>query len=759
MNLDFLKIDLKSMTKKQIIIAAVLAAFGVMVLFALLLALYFFVLSRELPSTAELKHYKYKRPTLIYDRNGEQIAELGEERRYPVPMTQIPENLQNAVVAVEDARFYEHGGVDTMGIMRAFVTNMKAGRVVEGGSTLTQQLVKILYLTPEKKLKRKVKEAILAYRIDKTLTKKEILEMYLNQVYFGRGAYGVQAAAINYFGKDVSELTLGECAMIAGIPKAPGIYAPHLSLEKSTKRRNHVLYRMLETGYITEQQEKEAAAEVPTVVDKIPPKNLLAGYFVDYIKKYLAETEKMTDIDNSGMQIYTTLDLKMQDKAEKAVKENLLDVSDTLGYFDPVAKYLPDNGELDTQLKMDKSYLADLGFEKAVVTKVTPSKASVTTLTGNHELRIEDNRWAKPYNGKSYSLTDFNSILHTNDIIYVRRLKSGNFKLVQDPPVEGSLLSVAPETGAIYAMVGGFDYRKSMFNRAYQAKRQPGSLFKPIVYSTALENGMTIMSQVLDAPMVKQLDEDKVWKPENASGKFFGYTTLKDGLTHSRNLVTLKLAEQVGIGKIIGMARKFGLEGQLNRELTTAIGSGSATLQEMVYAFSVFPNLGSRPSPYFITKIVFFDGTEKEYEPEKLENVISENTAQIMVDTMINVVDNGTGRRALAIPRTVAGKTGTTNDSKDTWFIGYMSDLVSGVWVGFDDYRPLTRGAAGSSTALPAWVRYTSGVYGRFGHKMFPIAKDVSYFRVDKETKQITDGYSDDFTFEPYNRPMSITEE
>lgn len=757
MKFDFLKIDFKTMTKKQIIIAAVLAFFSVGLLMCLSMVLYFYILSRELPSTTDLKHYKYKRPTLIYDRNGDQIAELGEERRYPVKMEMIPENLQNAVVAVEDARFYEHGGVDTMGILRAFLTNMRAGRVVEGGSTLTQQLVKILYLTPEKKLKRKVKEAILAYRIDKTLTKEEILEMYLNQVYFGRGSYGVQAAAINYFGKDVNQLSLGECAMIAGIPKAPGIYAPHLSMEKSLKRRDHVLFRMQETGHISESEYRAATEEIPVIVDKTPPKNLLAGYFVDFIKRYLTDVEKIQDLDNSGLQIYTTLDLKMQKKAEDAIRQNLLEVSETVGYAGPVAVFVPENG--DEQLKADKNYLGELDFEKAVVNSVSPSRLEVRSLTGEHTLHIEDSRWARPIDAKAYSLTDFNDILQENDIIYIKQSKNGKYKLTQDPPVESALLSIDPLTGGIFAMVGGFDYRKSMFNRAYQAKRQPGSLFKPIVYATALENNMNIMSQVLDAPIVKQLSETEVWKPENSTRQFFGYTTLKDGLTHSRNLVTIKLAEQVGIGKIIETARKFGLKGQLNRELATSIGSGSATLMEMVYAYAVFPNLGRLPAPYFLTAVTSSDGTfEKTYKQEDKTFVISENTAQIITDTMINVVDNGTARRALAIPRIVAGKTGTTNDSKDTWFVGYMSDLVSGVWVGFDDYRPLSHSAAGGNTALPAWVRYTGGVYHNFGRRMFPIAKDVSYFRVDKETKQITDGYSDEFTFEPFERPMSITE-
>lgn len=723
---------------------------------------YIYKLSRELPSTKDLKHYEYKRPTIIYDRNGKTIAELGSERRYPLDISQIPENLQDAVVAVEDARFYDHGGVDLMGIMRAFITNIKAGRVVEGGSTLTQQLVKIIYLTPEKKLKRKVKEAILAYRIDKTLSKKKILEMYLNQVYFGRGAYGVQAAAINYYGKHVDELTLAQCAMIAGIPKAPGIYAPHLNPGKAIKRRNHVLFRMFETGYITEDQYKKASMEPNIIIDHVPPKNMAAGYFVDFVIRHLKEQEGIEDVDNAGLKVYTTLDLDMQKKAEDAVKSNLLQMTEDLGFRGEIAKYDPEKDELDKSLEMKKDYLSELGFEKALVTKVEENTVQLQTLNGKGELRIKENRWARPYKSNYYRNTDFRRILDVNDIIYVTPLdtKKQTYRMAQEPNLESALLSINPLNGGIYAMVGGFDYRKSMFNRAYQAKRQVGSLFKPIVYSTALQNGMTCMSQILDAPVIKEMDEEgEYWKPENYSGKFFGYTTLKEALTKSRNLVTIKVAEKVGIGKIIAQAKKFGIEEKLNHNLSVSIGSGAVSLMEMVYAFSTFPNLGFRYEPYYITKIVNARGeTIDEFKPSDPIPVIKQSTAHIMLDMMRNVVVHGTGRRALVIPKLIAGKTGTTNDNKDTWFVGYMPDLVNGVWVGFDSFRSIGRYRTGSNTALPAWVKFTKSVQDRFGNKVFPFSKDVVYFRVDAKTKEITDSFSDSYTFEPFEKPMSMTE-
>lgn len=724
---------------------------------------YIYTLSRELPSIKDLKDYEYKRPTIIYDRNGETIAELGAERRYPLDIADIPESLQNAVISVEDARFYDHGGVDLMGILRAFITNVKAGRVVEGGSTLTQQLVKIIYLTPEKKLKRKVKEAILAYRIDKALSKQKILEMYLNQVYFGRGAYGVEAAAVNYYGKTVKELTLAEAAMIAGVPKAPGIYAPHLNPEKALKRRNHVLFRMYETGHISEDTYQKTSLEESVIIDKIPPKNMAAGYFVDFIIRHLRDVEGIDDVDNAGLSVFTTLDLSMQAKAEDAVKSNLLDMTEALGFRGPIVKYNPEGeSTLEELLEMKKDYLTELSFEKALVTKVEEDDVYLKTLNGDGHMHITDNRWARPAGSNYYRNTDFRRILDKNDIIYVKLIneEEKKYRMMQEPELESALLSAAPQTGEIYAMVGGFDYRRSMFNRAFQAKRQVGSLFKPIVYSTAIENGMNIMTEILDAPVIKEMEEEgEYWKPENYSGKFFGHTTLKEALTKSRNLVTIKVAEKIGIGRIISQARKFGIEEELNRDLSVSIGSGAVSLMEMIYAFSTFPNLGERHEPYYITRIENSKGEIiAEYKPSEGIPVLKEGTASIMLDMMRNVVVNGTGKRALVIPKMIAGKTGTTNDNKDTWFVGYMPDLVSGVWVGFDDFRSIGKWRTGSNTALPAWVKYTQGVHENFGNMLFPVSKDVAYFRVDSETHEITNSFSGEYTFEPFEKPMSMTE-
>jgi penicillin-binding protein 1A len=726
---------------------------------------YIYMLSRQLPSVEQLKDFQYDRPTIIYDRNGEPIAELGTERRYPISIKEMPEYMWQSIVAVEDARFFDHGGVDMMGIMRAFVSNVKAGRVVEGGSTLTQQLVKIIYLTPEKKIKRKIKEAILAYRLDNFLEKEQILEMYLNQVYFGRGAYGVEAAAANYFGKTASELSLAEAAMIAGIPKAPGIYAPHINMEKAVNRRNHVLYRLFETGYITEDIYKKAAAEDVHLIDKIKPKNSYAGYFTDMVIKFIRDEIDEEDPENSGYKIYTTLDLDLQRNAETAIKNNILRLNKNLGYTGGITLFEEKKGEspeerkerLDAVLKEERPYILAMGFQRAIVTKVEKNQCEILLADGSKGiLRINDSRWARPRGGSYSRLTDFATIIKKNSVIFVSPADKdkGFYSIEADPDLESALISIEPHTGAILAVTGGFEYSKSMFNRAVQAKRQVGSLFKPIVYSAALEHGYNVMSETYDAPVVKEMEEEgEYWKPENYSGRFYGLTTLKEALTQSRNVVTIKVAERIGIGTILSYAKKFGLTEHLQRDLSVSIGSGSAPLIEMVYAFSVFPNLGYRVQPYFVTKIEDGKGEiVKEYKPAQGKtDVIKPETAQIMTDLMENVVQNGTGRRAKVLNRPAGGKTGTTNDFKDAWFVGYLPNVVSGVWVGFDDFKAAGYSMAGASAALPAWVDYMNSSLNKFDYAIFPSTENVIYYKVDTGTHKITDSYATDFSFEPYS--------
>lgn len=734
--------------KKFIIFIFIIILF-LLVAIAACLGIYLYRLNSELPKVADLKNFSYKVPTLIYDSNNEILAELGEEVRYPVTYDKIPKDLVNALVAVEDSRFYEHEGIDALSIIRAFFTNLKAGHIVEGGSTLTQQLAKILYLTPEKKLERKVKEAILAYKLDSFLTKQKILELYLNQVYFGRGSYGVESAAKNYFGKDVWDLTLTESALLAALPKAPGIYAPHLDYSKSLSRRNYVLLRMFEEGYITEEQYKNAISADIKFLSKKPQRIRMAEYFIDYLLSYLQVQLKNNDIKNSGLKIYSTLRIDYQNMAERAIKNNLFNVSKREGYFGPIAN----TNDKDLEEKLLRfSYLKKYNVEFAYIESVDKNFVDIKVDENMRKLDIRDNTWARPYGSQKLNLEDFREILKRNDIILVTEAGSGHYMLYQEPLVEGSLLAIKPSDGSILAMVGGFDFNKSMFNRATMAIRQVGSLFKPIVYAAAIDRGYNLNHQVFDAPVIKRSSLNEYWKPENFEERFYGFTTLKTGLTKSRNVVTIKLADEIGIKTILDYAKAFGISSPLERDLSVSIGSGSVTLLEMVYAFSAFPNLGNIYKPKCVKEV--FDRTGEiiyKQDPQIAFKPIKEETAHIMTDALINVIENGTGRGAKHMPRFIGGKTGSTNEYRDAWFIGFLPNLAVGVWTGFDDFRSIGSIETGSKASLPAWTNFVESILDKVDFAVFPISKNVVYKKVDETTNSITDAINlEDFTFEPF---------
>ncbi len=748
-------------------------------------SLYIYMIMDTLPPIEEISQFKYSEPMKIYDRNGEIIAELGQERRYPVPYASLPPFLGKAVVAVEDSRFYLHNGVDMVGIARAFMVNVKAGRIVQGGSTLTQQLVKILYLNPEKKLKRKLKEAILAYKLDSYLSKEKILELYLNQVNFGRGGYGVKAAAINYFSKEVADLTLAEAAMIAGIPKAPGLYSPHINLERAINRRNTVLSRMRTMNYISQETYEEAIVEEVVLAEKVPLRLKYAGYFVDFVKEFMENDLKIENPEEQGLKIYTTLDISHQIAAELAIKKNVLLISKNEGYQGVVHREVKDNNTVTDNVSSDNistvksknvkkdfyatfkvpNYLEDLGILKAKVIKVSENNVVIDVNNEKGVLRIKDNRWAKAVGSGRYQLTNFNRIMKDNDVIYVSKMKGDAktkdkesiYLLEQNPEIESALLSIDPLTGEIYAMVGGFDYNKSFFNRSVQAKRQTGSVFKPIVYAAALESGILPMDIILDAPVISDADEEgNVWKPKNFEGKFYGPTTIKEALIKSRNVVTVKVAEQVGIRRIIKYAKKFGIVSDIPADFSVALGSASASLLEMAFAYSAFAQGGLRPvNPVFIKKIEALDGSVV-YEQGEVERVkvLEPATAFMMNDILSQVVERGSGWRARRIPRMVAGKTGTTNGPKDGWFVGYLPNLVTVSWSGYDDFRNMISHATGASLATMPVVEYNLSVMRNMPLKAFPVSESVGFFKVGVESREITNSINEDYTFEPY--PIDI---
>lgn len=738
-------------------------------------------IAKTLPSAEEITEYRMNQPSMVYDVHGRVIAELGTERRYPVHIDEMSIYVRNAVVAVEDSRFYEHSGVDLLGIARAVLRNIKSGKMVEGGSTLTQQLVKNVFLTPEKKLIRKYKEAVIAYRIDNYLTKDEILEFYLNQVNFGRGGYGVQAAAINYFGKNAKDLTLAESALIAGIPKAPSIYSPHINKDKAFQRRNHVLYRMFESGYITEDEYLKTIEEPIVIIDTPPLKLRHAGYFMDYVLQYLKDELGIDKPQNMGLKVYTTLDIDVQTLAEDIIKKNLGEISKRIGYFGPEGNLSEVTTDSLMQVDVDEEddeviaiatnivtkeslmlvpgYLEHLGYKKAVVADVAEQQVKIT-LGDNVSgvLNLVDNRWAKPYNSNRAQLNDFKTILKKNDIIYVVNKNdpkdNSTYLLTQNSPAESALLAIEPGTGAILAMVGGFAFEKSMFNRSTQAKRQVGSIIKPIIYSVALESGRQPMDKILDAPILSSPNESgMVWRPKNDGDRYYGETTIKEGLTRSRNVVTIKVAESVGLKRILEYIRLFGITSDLPRDMSITIGSGSISLLEMVYAYSVFPNMGTKTEkPYFVSRVEDGDGNIiYGQEPPAHVQVVHPATAQVMTDILVNVVEKGTAFRAKAISRPVGAKTGTSNEGRDAWFIGFTPNLVVGVWSGFDDFSSKLSVGYGSQSSGPAWVDFVKSVSPKLPYAVFPVAEGVVYRKVNNESWEQTDELlGENISFEPY---------
>ncbi len=763
----------KKRSKLRIIlyIIGAVSAFGVIGFVSIIV--YVYILSLQLPSTDEFSKFKYTEPMVVYDAKGNIIAELGAERRYPISIEQMPPYVYQSVVAVEDARFYEHSGIDPLGIARAMVSNIKAGKMVEGGSTLTQQLVKVIYLSPERKVKRKIKEAIIAYRLDKELSKDKILELYLNQVNFGRGAYGIQAAAINYFGKeDVKDLTIAEAAMIAGIPKGPSIYAPHLNMKRAVARRNHVLKRMLEVKYITQEEYNAAVNETVKLSESIPLRLRHAGYFMDFVHKYIEEDLKIEDAQNKGIKVFTTLNLDYQIAAEDALIKNLMSIAKREGYKGTLGKILIeddtdveqiediiDNAVVSEEndnntvkyVRLDNdvpSYLKDLGYQKAVITEAEKNTLKIKLSDGSEgTINFKDNNWIT--NAKNARAKSFLDVFAIDDMIYVSpvlkdNISTGVYMIEQNPDLEGAVVSINPQTGEIYAMAGGMSYFKSFFNRAVQARRQVGSTFKPLVYAAAYESGYYPMSVFYDTPViqksVKQGEED--WRPKNFDGQFMGEMTLERALQLSNNSITIKLAQAIGIKKIIRYAQMFGFTGEIPADLSVSIGSLSASPLELAVAYSTFSNQGMRPSkPFFVTRVADIDNkTLFEFQKPEMTRVLDEKSASLITDSLVKVVEKGGAWKSRnAVNRILGGKTGTSNDSKDGWFAGVLPNFVTVAWVGYDDFRKMGSYAVGGNTAQNIFIDYFKSINEKVPLALFKAPAGASYFKVNNDMHEITD--------------------
>lgn len=719
----------------------------------------FFAYSKGIPSIDEIKKHNPYIGTKIYSDDDVLIGELKADKGIFVPLSKIPEHVINAVIAVEDSRFWKHKGIDYIAIGRALIKDIINVGLKEGGSTITQQLAKVMFLSPEKTIKRKVKEAILAMKIEKNLSKKEILELYLNKIYFGHGAYGIEMASRIYFGKSVNNISLAESAMLAGLIKAPNTYSPFNDFSKARERQYTVLLRMEEEGYI-KKSEREEAFKQPLYLSNIRKGYEANNYFIDYIKKYLEEKYGIEKVYKGDLRVYTTLDRKAQFYASTSIQQGLRELEKRRGWRGPIEHRNDINIEKELKTKELKNpVVINTGeISTGIVLKVTTNEALVKTRGIIGKLSIEDAKWASkiqnPQKGTYKYIKDFKlvDILSPGDVIKVsiKNTKGNivNLSLEQEPEAEAALIAIEPDTGYIRALVGGYDYIRSDFNRALYAKRQPGSAFKPIIYASALEHGFTPATVINDEPVTYVGVSNTQWKPENADHKYYGPTTLRDALAYSRNIVTIKLLDNVGIDNVIEFAKRIGIQSDMPRDLTLALGSLTLSPFELTLCYSVFANSGMRPKPIAIKYITDSKGTILESNEPEAEEIINPQTAFLITSMMEDVVKYGTGWRAKSLGIPVAGKTGTTNDYRDAWFVGYTTRLLTTVWVGFDDMRSLGSQETGARAASPIWVNFMSN-FKTDSNEEFEIPEGIVTYNIDPITgilsKDLTGGVKEYF--------------
>ncbi|GJL79868.1 MAG: penicillin-binding protein 1A [Nitrospinaceae bacterium] len=756
--------------KKLVLISCMFLFLSGLFLSSLGAAFLYFHYSKDLPDVRALKDYQPSTITKLYSDTDELIAEFYIEKRIIIAQEDIPLQLKQATLAVEDSNFYSHFGMDPKAIFRAMITNFKAGHVVEGGSTITQQLSKTLFLTRDRTLTRKIKEAILAIRMELIFSKDEILEMYLNQIYYGHGSYGVEAAARTYFGKKAHDLSVEECAMLASLPKAPNNYSPYRYPERARKRRSHALRRMEHLGFISHEESERAQkenfklGEITDMLNKAP-------YFVEHIRQFLEDTYGSTKLYRGGLKVYTTLNLDFQEVAQQAVTDNLRVADKRYGYRGPLGKV-----DLTLNPLTRRETLLELnGFEgddhpgvesgtiiKGAVLEVTDDDVLVELGKDEGIIELKDMQWARKPNinvdGRWAKIARAREALSPGDLILVKVLgrrdqdMRWSLSLEQEPQVEAGLVSLEPGTGHIKAMVGGYDFSKSQFNRAVQATRQPGSAFKPIIYASAIAAGYDPASIIIDSPIIFKEKEDAFdkWKPVNFEKKFYGPTSLRTALTHSRNIVTVKLLQNIGVDSAIQMARNLGITTHLADNLSIALGSSGVTLLEITSAYSTFANGGERVFPTAVRVIENRDGELLYSAQPHVSQPISSGLAYTITSLMQSVVQHGTAKKVKVLNRPVAGKTGTTNNNVDAWFIGFLPGVVTGVWVGKDNYEPLGVNETGSRAAIPIWLQYMKHVVQGEPVMNFPVSNEIVFTKTNRETGEKANFGDPDARFEVF---------
>jgi len=714
----------------------------------------------DLPDAEEIRDVRLQVPLRVYAAGGELMAEFGEQRREPVEIENVPEALIQAILAAEDDSFYSHPGVDFAGVVRAAIENLKSGQTEQGASTITMQVARNYFLTRERTYTRKVKEALLAFRIERMLSKDQILELYLNKIFLGHRAYGFAAAARVYYGKPLEELSLPETAVLAGLPKAPSRDNPLSNPGRAMERRNYVLSRLHQLEYIDDAA-LEAARNAPLTAERHRvTTDVDAPYVAEMVRDHMVERYG-EEAYWQGYKVYTTVVPRLQHNANAALRAGLLDYSHRHGYRGPAGKVEiagdTDSAALDEALK---EYAASADLVPAVVLKVEGRAASVyTPKAGVVELPWEGLSWANVYKSatsRGPAPDSAADVVSRGDVVYVREEAAG-WRLTQLPDIQGGLVSMNPRDGAILALTGGFDYYLGKFNRITQAERQPGSNIKPFIFSAAMEHGFTPASQVSGGPIVVE-DEARgeLWRPENYSGKFFGPMRLRVALMKSVNLVSVRVLRSIGLQNARAHLARFGFDpGSLPNGLSLALGSGTVPPITVARAYGVLANGGYLVEPYFIKWVEDSEGNileqvrparacdhcmpardeAAEAERRQAPRVISPENRFLVTSMLRDVVQQGTGRRALALGRgDLAGKTGTTNDFRDAWFSGFNDEVVTTVWVGFDDSRTLGRGEAGSSAALPIWVDYMEEALQGIPESGLPRPDSIIAMRISPQT-------------------------
>ncbi len=761
---------------------------------------YIAFLIAKLPKIDRLTDYKPPVVSQVFGDDGTLVGEFYLERRIVVPVNRMPRKLIQAFVAAEDASFYSHKGIDYFGIIRAAFKNLVSMRKKEGASTITQQVTKTMLLTPEKKLSRKIKEAILAKRMEEKLTKDEILYLYLNQIYLGAGSYGVEAAAEIYFGKHVDQLNLAEMAVLAGLPKAPNTYSPIKHLDKAKERQGYVLDRMVREGFVTQVEAEHARKTVLTILPGRRVINNQVAYFLEQMRIYLEGRYGEDQLYKGGLKIYTTMNAAMQSAAFEATQTGLKAVDKRLGFRGPAA-YIKES-ELEqfcdkVEDGIDSAALKTGDTYTGVVTAVDPAKGVATVRIGDRiglldrkgmawagKLKLV-NEYGKP--DKVATSLGLGAVVEVQVVTPDFERKGAVFALDQTPEVQGALVAIDPVTGGVKAMIGGYDFRKSQFNRAVQAKRNAGSAFKPIIYAAAIEKGFTAATIIEDSPVEYPAGAGKIWSPKNYDNSFRGPITMREALTHSINVVSVKILDQIGVDYAVEFAKRLGFTSKIEPNLSLALGAASVSPLELTSAYTVFANKGIRQNPYYIIRVtdnmdkvleehppplppepppvmISSEETSEQSEqqqtppaasPQPASLLPSDGTssvvrgvqattpevAYLITNLMESVVQSGTGHRAAAIKRPVAGKTGTTNDMKDAWFIGYIPQLVTGVWVGFDNQsRSLGSRGSGGVAAAPIWTDFMLKVVAMLPVQEFQQPDTVSVVRVDPNSGKLTKG-------------------